>query len=92
MNVCLFFVRQQLPPPQWALTSSCTAYISLFFLITNKRKINTMTVCITTVCLCHLHSYVFRFIPITIGEFTTNASTDSLIMELKNVGTCSNVD
>jgi len=46
----------------------------LFFLITNKRTINTITEHITTVSLslCNLHSYMFRHFPVTIRQFTAN--------------------
>jgi hypothetical protein len=33
---------------------------------------NTCAVCITTVCLCNLHCYMFRHFNVTIRQFTTN--------------------
>jgi len=47
--------------------------VLLFSIITHKRKVNTITVHITAVCLCNLHCYMFRQFPVTIRQFTANA-------------------
>jgi hypothetical protein len=50
------------------------------FTITNKHTINTVTVYITTVCLCNLYCYMFRHFPVTITQFTiTNKHTINTI-------------
>ena len=51
------------------ILNTCTVYILLFFVMTNKCKINITKVYITIVSLCNLYFYMFRHSRFIIREF-----------------------